>query len=74
MTKKISRRRFLTGVGGSMLALPWLSQFAGRSAWASGDLGPQPVADFGARVARMAAERALEEEEEAQPLTAGGVS
>jgi threonyl-tRNA synthetase len=38
----------------------------------AGDLGPQPVADFGARVARMATERALEEE--AQPQTAGGVS
>jgi threonyl-tRNA synthetase len=39
-----------------------------------GDLGPQPVADFGTRVARMAAERALWEEGEAQPQSAGGVS
>jgi threonyl-tRNA synthetase len=38
----------------------------------SGDLGPQAVAEFGERVARLAAERALEEE--AQPQSAGGVS
>jgi threonyl-tRNA synthetase len=38
----------------------------------AGDLGPQPVAEFGARVARMATERALVEE--AQPQSAGGVS
>jgi threonyl-tRNA synthetase len=43
----------------------------------AGDLGPQPVAEFGERVARMASERSLTEE--AQPQTehghsAGGVS
>jgi threonyl-tRNA synthetase len=38
----------------------------------AGDLGPQPVAEFGTRVARMATERSLEEE--AQPQSAGGVS
>jgi threonyl-tRNA synthetase len=38
----------------------------------AGDLGPQGVAEFGERVARMAAERSLEEE--ALPQSAGGVS
>ena len=38
----------------------------------AGDLGPQPVAEFGARVARMASGAVLTEE--AQPQSAGGVS
>ena len=38
----------------------------------AGDLGPQPVAEFGERVARLASERSLTEE--AQPHSAGGVS
>ncbi len=38
----------------------------------AGDLGPQPVAGFGARVARMAAQRVLTEE--ARTQSAGGVS
>ncbi|OFV87349.1 MAG: threonine--tRNA ligase [Acidobacteria bacterium RBG_16_70_10] len=36
----------------------------------AGDLGPRPVEEFGARVARLAAERALAEE--ASPQAAGG--
>jgi len=38
----------------------------------AGDLGPAPVAEFGARVARLAAERV--NHEEAQPAPTGGVS
>jgi threonyl-tRNA synthetase len=38
----------------------------------AGDLGPQPVEAFGARVARLARERVVEEE--AAPPTEGGVS
>ena len=38
----------------------------------AGDLGPQEVSAFGARVARLAAERAVREEAPAQG--AGGVS
>jgi threonyl-tRNA synthetase len=38
----------------------------------AGDLGPQPVAEFGERVARMAKARTLTEE--AQPQNVGGVS
>jgi threonyl-tRNA synthetase len=38
----------------------------------AGDLGPRAVAEFGERVARMAADRSLEEE--ALPQSAGGVS
>ncbi|WDI42208.1 DUF1552 domain-containing protein [Bremerella sp. P1] len=32
MTKSLSRRRFLHGAGGSMLALPWLASVAGAAA------------------------------------------
>ncbi len=38
----------------------------------AGDLGPQDVAAFGSRLARLAAERAVQEE--VPPQTAGGVS
>jgi threonyl-tRNA synthetase len=41
----------------------------------AGDLGPQPVAEFGARVARLASERSLTEEARPQSgHSAGGVS
>jgi threonyl-tRNA synthetase len=41
----------------------------------AGDLGPQPVAEFGARVAKLARERALTEEDQPQSgRSAGGVS